>query len=54
MVQFDYYGDDMFIVKIFKSTVIDIDHTKQNPKEFVKMKKLKNGKLMNLFVIVPL
>lgn len=44
MVQFDYYGDDMFSVRIFKSTAISIDHPSQNPKEFVKNEKFEEWK----------
>ncbi|KAK1378495.1 hypothetical protein POM88_025239 [Heracleum sosnowskyi] len=34
LVQFDYYRDCLFLVKIFKNTAVECDYRKQDPEEF--------------------
>lgn len=35
LVQFDYYGDDLFVTKIFKESAIELKYLKCNPKDFL-------------------
>lgn len=35
LVQFDYYGDDLFVAKIFKESAIETQYLKINPKDFL-------------------
>lgn len=36
VVQFDYYGEDMFVVKIFKEYGIEVKYPNMNPKDITK------------------
>lgn len=36
LVQFDYYGNDLFVVKIFKDTALEINYPEEDPEEFFK------------------
>lgn len=36
LVQFDYYGNDLFKVKIFKDTAVECNYPIKNPEEFFK------------------
>lgn len=37
-IQFDYYGDDLFVVKKFKTNAVEGDCPRNNPKTFTKNK----------------
>lgn len=38
-VQFDYYGDDLFKVKVFTTNAVECDYPITKTKEFIKKKK---------------
>lgn len=43
IVQFNYYGDGMFSVKIFKESVVECNYPLSNPKEYKKVRQPKHG-----------
>lgn len=38
-IQFDYYGDDVFVVKNFKTNAVECDYPTNDVKKFIKNKK---------------
>lgn len=50
MVLFEYYGDDLFRIRIFKANAIECNYPKTNVKDFIRNKKNENWRPGELVV----